>query len=140
MVSDSKTMITKSRINTSNNLDQHLPTYLEATLPNVPELLDSINNILKYTQTNEMILLKKHSIDNYDKHLNDKFETFALKNPNMFKKIISGDDITYLYEMINKLERVKSGTFTLEEANQEIYDDFYSPSCCERVIRILCCI
>jgi len=89
-------------------------------LPDVNVLMDQITLILEYMVTDEMKQLKVSDYPTYEEQLELKFPQFAEKYYAVFKKVISGEDITPLFEMLAGIERVKKGKETIEEVETEL--------------------
>jgi hypothetical protein len=86
---------------------------------NPPELKSSfdIEMILKTVEEikKEINLIKLTKNDSLDIELeiSTKFPNFYESHPFLVKKVCKGDDLTMLYEMLNKLQDVEKGDETL---------------------------
>lgn len=92
----------------------------EFNLPNVPELLDNIIKVLTCMNTKEMKELKRIDEAKYTEAMEMKFPDFSFRYYGVFLKVISGEDITILLEMIRQIERAKSGKVKIEDVEKEV--------------------
>jgi hypothetical protein len=86
---------------------------------NPPELKSSFD-IQKIVQTVEeikkeinLIKLKKSNLLDIEIEISTRFPDFYDSHPYLVKKVCKGDDLTMLYEMLNKLDHVEKGNETL---------------------------
>lgn len=86
---------------------------------NPPELKTSFD-IQKIVQTVEeikkeinLIKLKKSNLLDIEIEISTRFPDFYDSHPYLVKKVCKGDDLTMLYEMLNKLDHVEKGNETL---------------------------
>lgn len=92
-------------------------------LPDVPKLLDQVIEILEYMSIDKIKNMKKNNNDDYTKHMEEKFNTFADRYYSLFQKIISGDDITPLLSMMSAIHKIKSGKLTVEKAEEYLGEE-----------------
>lgn len=92
-------------------------------LPNVPELLDKIIEILEYTSQNDMQKMRTNDPTGYELHMESKYEEFADRYYGLFRKVISGEDITPLLSMLGAIEKIKTGELTMETAEAQLGDE-----------------
>jgi len=90
------------------------------SMPNLDYILDTIIEILEYKNTPEMTKLFKTNKTEYDACMEDKFEQFADTHYSIFSMVISGNDITPMITMFEKLNEAKSGKTTLENVDKKI--------------------
>jgi len=95
----------------------------DANLPDVPVLLNRVIEILKFMSTDEMIELKANDEPEYIIVMENKFESFADRYYALFRKIISGEDLTPLMNMLAAIESVKDGKETIEDAEKRLGED-----------------
>ncbi len=89
-------------------------------LPDTNSLLQTIANVLEYMCTDPMLDLKEQSPDVFEKHMEDKYPEFSTRYYAVFKKLLSGEDISPLFEMIAQIERIQSGAVSIEKAEEEL--------------------
>jgi len=89
-------------------------------LPNAKSLSDELIQILEFMDTNEMALLKKTDNTAFNQAIEDKFPTFALKYYSILQKIINGEDITPLFEMIKVIDTVNYGNKSAEDGEKDV--------------------
>ena len=70
--------------------------------------------------TPEFINLKKNNMQEYTSRMIKEFPKFNEEFPFIFKKIISGDDLSMLDIFFNKLSEVDSGQNTINNVRQEL--------------------
>jgi len=95
-------------------------------LPDINILADQVINILEYATTDEMKYLRESDNDNYKIHMEKQFPKFSDKFYAMFQKIISGEDIGPLFFMLDKLQRVKAGKLSIEDAEKDVGMSLYN--------------
>lgn len=78
------------------------------TLPNPPEILSTVTDIKKD--------LSKLSTS----ELETKYTSFKEKYPSIYKKVITNDDLSQLFEMLTLLSKVKSGDVSLDNATKSV--------------------
>lgn len=88
--------------------------------PDVNKLLADIILILEYMNIPEIKLLKSKDNNKYKMKMETKFPDFSMRYMSIFDKIISGDDISMLLEMLSQIELVKSGSKNIESAEKFI--------------------
>lgn len=89
-------------------------------LPNVNSILDKVYEILQYMDDNNMIKLKNEDDKKYIKKMEERFPAFSDRYYSLFQKIISGDDLTHLFSMLAEIEKIKSGSKTIEDAEKDL--------------------
>jgi len=117
--------IDPKKINITNEIDKqpgivYEPAINSPNLTNTSELLDNIITVLEYMNTEEMINLKIKDETKYKDIMEKKFYKFSDKYYATFQKLLSGEDITQLFDMIAMLERVKKGNINFESAEKKI--------------------
>ena len=101
-------------------MDYEDPNDNPVNLPDVDVLMDQITQILECMVTDEMKQLKKTDVAVYEEQLELKFQSFADKYYAVFKKIISGEDITPLFKMLASIESVQKGQALIEEVETKL--------------------
>ncbi len=89
-------------------------------LPDASKILDDVIRILQCMATEEMILLKKNDVALYENLLEEKFSDFALRYYSVFKMVISGEDITPLFKMLEIIGNVKQGNISIEDGEKNV--------------------
>jgi hypothetical protein len=92
-------------------------------LPNVDDLLGRIQEILEYMCTDDVVKLKNTNYQDYEEHMEEKFESFSMRYFALFKKLLSGEDLTHLFNMIAGIERINRGDETIEEVEKRLGED-----------------
>lgn len=89
-------------------------------LPDVGKILSEVMKILEYMTTDEMIDMKSQDLAAYEEQMESKFPEFADKYYAVFKKVISGEDITPLFKMLVGIDKVNRGEKTIEEVETNL--------------------
>lgn len=92
----------------------------EVNLSDTGVVLNSVHTLLEYMCRDDMRELKKKSPLEYEEHLEQKFESFCNAHYRLFKLILNGEDIKPLIGMLAKIEKVKKGELTFEQANAQV--------------------
>lgn len=90
------------------------------SFPDVPELLDNVNNVLEYMCTSEVKELRKGDKECFQAHMEQRFPDFSFKHYNLFVKLLSGEDISPLLTMLGVIQKVKSGELSMEDAERYV--------------------
>ena len=89
-----------------------------------PELIKKyIKEIQKFTTLDEYKQLKVLDKLQYQFALREIFPSFAEEHPFLFRKIVMGDDLTFLYTMLDNIEKISSGVITQKEAEVNMGND-----------------
>jgi hypothetical protein len=91
-----------------------------ANLPNANEIMDNVILILEAMDTEEMIKLRNENNEAFVATMENKFETFAERYYSVFRMILSGKDISPLFEMLKVIKKMKSGSMTVERGEDQI--------------------
>jgi len=89
-------------------------------LPDANSILDSVILILEYMNTQEMIKLRNLNKMVFESTMENKFQDFAMRYYSVFKMIMSGDDITPLFEMLKVIDNVNIGKISYENGEHNI--------------------
>lgn len=89
-------------------------------LPDVPVFLNDIASILEYMCKDEILELRNKDSGEFNQHMEDKFPTFCDRYYALFQKILSGEDLSPLMNMLVAIEKVKSGKETLDQAEKKL--------------------
>ena len=100
------------------NSDEKAPDPSE--LPNANSVLDDVILILECMATDEMKNLKNTNINVFEQVMEDRFQDFSFKYYSIFRMILSGEDITPLFMMLDAINDVNSGKKNFEEAERRV--------------------
>lgn len=92
-------------------------------LANVDYILDNVTEILEYMTNDEVIQQKNEDYEEYESMMEEKFPDFSFKYFAVFKKVITGEDITPLFKMLAAIESVQQGTESLDAAEKRLGED-----------------
>jgi hypothetical protein len=92
----------------------------EVNIPDIGKLSTGIIRILEYMVTPEVKNMKKQNQDVYEKHLEEKFQTFTESFYSIFRMLVSGQDISNLVSMLRTLNEVKTNKIEFEEARDKM--------------------
>jgi len=98
-----------------------------------PELIKKyISEIKKFTDLDYYIELKGRDKLQYEFSLRDIFPQFAEEHPFLFRKIVMGDDLSFLYKMLDSIEKINNGSITQQQAEMtlgtELADKYVYPA------------
>jgi len=86
----------------------------------VEYILDEIINILTYISTDEMKALKIKNKKIFEKTVEEKFIKFADMNFGLFKAVITGQDLTPLFTMLEGINKLANKEKSLEEVEKDV--------------------
>lgn len=89
-------------------------------LPKASNILDEVIQILECMNTEEMQNLKKTNVNVYEKVMEDQFPDFSFKYYSIFRMILSGEDITPLFMMLDAINDVNTGKKNFEDAERRV--------------------
>ncbi len=89
-------------------------------LPDSNVILDNIILILEYMNTPEMTELRKNNNDVFVSTMETKFEDFAEHYYSVFRMVISGKDLSMLFEMLSTIDKMKNNKTSVEMGEQHI--------------------
>ena len=95
----------------------------EVNLVNVDEMLSKVAKILEVMCEDEMILLKETDYPKYEEKMEERFEEFAFRYFAIFKKVISGEDITPLFRMLTEIDKIHRGDKEIEQVEKELGEE-----------------
>jgi mannose/fructose/N-acetylgalactosamine-specific phosphotransferase system component IIB len=89
-------------------------------LPDADEILDNVILILEYMGTEEIMKLRSENNEVFISTMENKFESFAERYYSVFRMVISGKDISPLFEMLRVIKQMKTGNMSVERGEQQI--------------------
>lgn len=89
-------------------------------LPNASSVLDDVIKILECMNTDEMKNLKKTNEAVFEQVMEDRFPDFSFKYYSVFKMILSGEDITPLFLMLDAIDDVNKGKKSFADAERRV--------------------
>lgn len=90
----------------------------EQNLANVDYILTNIITILEYAKTPEAKSLKLEDENEYKNHMEEKFQIFCDEYYSVFQKVISGEDLSPLLQMLAMINKIKSNECSLVQAEE----------------------
>lgn len=118
-----KKSFTEEDIKKDKNAIIYDPTGGDDT-PNLPDtktIADNVERILEYMVSKPDVMeLKNKNYNEYEKHMENMFPVFSSRYMGIFSKIINGEDITPLFEMLKKIDEIKKGNTTLEKVEKKL--------------------
>lgn len=117
-----KKIISGPEIDTSNGIVYDFGENDESpgNAENVDLILDQVISILEHMNTPEMKELKESNYPLFEQTLEDKYQNFAYNYYSVFKMVISGEDITPLFKMLEILSNVKAGKTSFEDGEKDV--------------------
>jgi hypothetical protein len=89
-----------------------------------PEMIKTmIGEIKKFAELLEYQEIKKIDKLQFEFAMRDIFPIFAEEHPFLFKKIAMGDDLTFLYKMLDGISQIKNGSLSIKEVEQGLGND-----------------
>jgi hypothetical protein len=79
-----------------------------------------ITEITKFTDLDYYKELKLADKLQYEFSLRDIFPEFSADHPFLFRKIVMGDDLTFLYKMLDNIKKINDGELTQKEVEMEL--------------------
>ncbi|QKF93758.1 hypothetical protein QKU48_gp0300 [Fadolivirus algeromassiliense] len=115
-----KQIVSDKEVNTSNGIVYDFGE--ENTSGNVPieKILDQVISILEYMNTPELKTLKETNYPLYEQTIEDKYPDFSYNYYSVFKMVISGEDITPLFKMLEVLGDVRAGKTSFEDGEKNV--------------------
>lgn len=95
-------------------------------LPNIEQLADKVLEILEYATQPEIKKLRADDINEYTMHMEKRFSKFSDRFFAIFQKIISGENVSPLFYMLDKLQKVQSGKMSIEDAEKDVGMELYN--------------
>ena len=83
----------------------------------IQKILQTVEEIKKEIN---LIKLKKNNLLDIELEISTKFPEFYESHPFLVKKVCKGDDLSMLYEMLNKLYQVEKGDDTLTSVESNL--------------------
>ena len=99
------------------------PAGEEYNIPSLTEIEDILNTIEKLKKTSnskECRRLMKNNLELYEKKMIDEFNEFSEKYYGIFYKIIKHEDISPVFDMLDKLIEINKGSMTIQKAEEQI--------------------
>lgn len=88
--------------------------------PDTKVLLKNVKEILGEMSTDEMIKCRKNNYNKYSEEMAKKFPEFSNQYYFLFNKIITGENITPLFKMINIINLTKQGVMSPSDGEKQI--------------------
>jgi hypothetical protein len=86
----------------------------------IREMITAIQNIANFPKYQEIKRIDKLQ---FEFAMRDEFPTFSEDHPFLFRKIAMGDDLTFLYKMLDGISKINDGSLSVKEVEQGIgYD------------------
>ena len=89
-------------------------------LPNADDVLDQVIKILEAMDTPEMKLLRDTNQDTFEQIMEERFENFAFQYYSVFKMILSGEDISPLFQMLKVISKINKGEKSFEDGERDV--------------------
>lgn len=89
-------------------------------LPNADDILNTVLLILEYMNSTSMIAIKKSNPVEFEKMIEDKFPDFTTRYYGIFRMLLSGDDISPLFAMLQTINNINSGDISFEKGEKDV--------------------
>jgi hypothetical protein len=98
-----------------------------------PQLIKKyITEIKKFAELDTYKEIKKNDKLQFEFAIRDIFPEFSQEHPFLFRKIVMGDDLTFLYKMLDNIDKINSGELTQKEVEMslgtELADKYVYPA------------
>ena len=123
-----KKFVTKQEILDSNNViyngeddegdDEDYK--MSENLPDVNQILDGVLQILQYIDSDEIRLVQASSPSMVEQMIEDKFPEFTSKWYGIFQMLLSGEDITPLFKMLDVIDNVNKKKMSTDDAEKNV--------------------
>lgn len=90
------------------------------TLPDTEKLLDTVLEILEFMALPENLAVKKINNDEYEKIIERKYSEFADTYFNLFRMLLSGNDLEPLFIMFESINKMKAGQSNVREEEEKV--------------------
>jgi hypothetical protein len=102
-------------------------------------ITDSITNIMETLLTEEYQQLKKNNVDKLLLRLEKEFPKFSEKYYSLLKLIVKGEDISYLFKMLEMIESVQKNEKNIVEVEknlgEELAEKYLYPSLSKKEVK-----
>lgn len=102
-------------------------------------ITDSITNIMETLLTDEYQQLKKNNVDKLLLRLEKEFPKFSEKYYSLLKLIVKGEDISYLFKMLEMIESVQKNEKNIDEVEknlgEELAEKYLYPSLSKKEVK-----
>ena len=99
-----------------SNINKQNPPELKTSF-DIQKILQTVEEIKKEIN---FIKLKKTNLLDIELEISTKYPEFYESHPFLVKKVCKGDDLSMLYEMLNKLYQVEKGDDTLTSVESNL--------------------
>jgi len=116
----------KTQVVSGDQIDKNSIIYdpysdnVPSTLPNVELILDDVIKILECMNTDEMQTLKSSNKELFEQVMEDKFPQFSDRYYGMFKMVLSGEDISPLFKMLDVIGNINAGKTSFETGEKDV--------------------
>lgn len=117
-------IVNESEIDKSKGIIYNIENKIN--LPDLDQLLTEIINILEYMNNDELLKKKKENYNEFESEMEKKFPYFSFRYYGIFKKILSGEDISTLLQMLTEIHKVQIGEKSIEEAERNLGEQLAS--------------
>jgi hypothetical protein len=126
-IKDSSKLVTENEIMRSGGIIYDPSKDVDHTtpinLPNVEDIIDAVEKIFEFMCTDEMMTLNEEDRGEYEKKMEAQFPDFSSKYYSLFQMILSGEDISYLFKMLEYMDQVNKGTANFEDVQKQFGAD-----------------
>lgn len=91
--------------------------------PDVPQLLSNIIEIMEYMTEDDMIKLREEDFQQFEQQMEAKFPDFSFRYYAIFQRIILGEDLGFLFEMLKQIHRVNCNEDTAENVEKMLGEE-----------------
>ena len=92
-------------------------------IPNLEKLLDSILELLRYINTDEMQKMETDDQQAFEQHVDAKFNDLSIRYYSIFRLLMDKEhreeNVHQIIDMISKLKEIKEGKVDIEKATKD---------------------
>jgi hypothetical protein len=96
---------------------------LISLLMNTNLIKANVTKLQEFIKKDEMILLKQKNQELFKYKIESEFLEFNTKYPTIVKKIMNGDDISYLNKMLEAMDNINNKKTTKEKAEKKLGEE-----------------
>lgn len=109
-----------------NNMDKDSMVYdmgydtLPTSIPDPAPILDEIIKILEFMDQTDIQIMRKTEVAQFHALMEEKFSDFADKYYSVFMMVLSGEDLTPLFKMMEIMAEMNSGTKSIKKGEEDV--------------------
>ena len=98
----------------------------EYSFPDAQVLMNSVIEIMTYATKPELKQLRNTDKNQYFIEMEKKFPDFSMRYYGLFMKVINGEDITPLLDMMIQIDKINKGKISIKKAEENVGMGLYN--------------